>query len=99
MWQKYLISLAFEYFVILRVVEAWYARYLADPQAVSDLAERKKRRSEALKVQRRIAALKDGRLDQAARIAFQDGLRDLTCLIRQGGREGLAGVAQASDLN
>lgn len=68
----------------LRVIEAWYARYLADPQAVLDLAERKKRRSEALKVQSHIAALKNGRLDQAARTAFQDGLRDL--MTTKGGR-------------
>jgi len=68
----------------LRVIDDWYARYLADAEAMSDLAKRKERRTEARRVQRAIAALNRGPIDRHARDAFREGLRDL--MTSNGGR-------------
>ncbi|MET3762211.1 phospholipase D-like domain-containing protein [Sphingomonas sp. UYEF23] len=68
----------------LRVIDDWYSRYLADPQAMSDLAQRKGRRAEALKVQKTIVALNQRRIDQRATTVFQESLRDL--MTSNGGR-------------
>lgn len=68
----------------LRVIDDWYARYLADPKAMSERAERKHQRAEALKVQKDIAALNQGSIDRKAKAAYQKGLRDL--MTSNGGR-------------
>lgn len=61
----------------LRLIEDWYARYLADPVAMKDLADRKVRVTTAGKVQKDIAALSQAPLNRATRAAFHAHLSDL----------------------
>ena len=68
----------------LRVIEHWYQLYRADAKAMSDLAERKQRRVEALRVQAAIANLVDTPLNVATKATFQAHLRDL--MTSNGGR-------------
>lgn len=68
----------------LRVIENWYRLYQADSKAMSDLAERRQRRVDALRVQTAIAGLAGAPLNVATKATFQAHLRDL--MTSNGGR-------------
>ncbi len=68
----------------LRIIERWYRSYRADAKAMSDLAERKQRRADAVRVQTAIAGLAGTPLNVATKAAFQAHLRDL--MTSNGGR-------------
>ena len=61
----------------LRVIEDWHARYLADPNTAAAQASRRKSRADALRLQRSLAKLSDGAIDDEARGKLRKGLGDL----------------------
>ncbi|WP_310533355.1 phospholipase D-like domain-containing protein [Novosphingobium sp.] len=61
----------------LRVILDWHQRYLADPATSTAQADRRRKRTQALRVQQSIAALASHTVDAAARKVAKDGLGDL----------------------
>ncbi len=61
----------------LATIDKWYARYLADPRAIAELATRQKKLGAALAAQNAIVALGRAPITAAARKRFRDNLGNL----------------------
>lgn len=61
----------------LDLISAWHARYRADDKAMSELAQRKRARARALRLQNELAALSEGRITERAKQTLRQGLGDL----------------------
>lgn len=61
----------------LRTIEDWYARYLAEPDEMKYLADRRQRLVVGARVQKDIAALNAGPVSRATGDVFRSGFRDL----------------------